>query len=92
MDHDRYLPLIQTELKKLPVYIRDFYLQTNHSITTIYQYLTEFRRFLIGYANQAFRMQKKIKQFKLKRLLSCAVQTLCCTLIFLNILKQTRTR
>ena len=28
MDHDRYLPLIQTELKKLPVYIRDFYLQT----------------------------------------------------------------
>ena len=40
MDHDRYLPLIQTELKKLPVYIRDFYLQTNHSITTIYQYLT----------------------------------------------------
>ena len=45
MDHDRYLPLIQTELKKLPVYIRDFYLQTNHSITTIYQYLTEFRRF-----------------------------------------------
>ena len=26
MDHDRYLPLIQTELKKLPVYIRDFYL------------------------------------------------------------------
>ena len=45
MDHDRYLPLIQTELKKLPVYIRNFYLQTNHSITTIYQYLTEFRRF-----------------------------------------------
>ena len=45
MDHDRYLPLIQTELQKLPVYIRDFYLQTNHSITTIYQYLTEFRRF-----------------------------------------------
>ena len=47
MDHDRYLPLIQTELQKLPVYIHDFYLQTNHSITTIYQYLTEFRRFLV---------------------------------------------
>lgn len=45
MDHDRYLPLIQNELKQMPDYIRDFYLQTNHSVTTIYQYLTEFRRF-----------------------------------------------
>lgn len=45
MDSDRYLPLIQNELKNLPSYIQDFYLQTNHSITTIYQYLTEFRRF-----------------------------------------------
>lgn len=45
MDHDRYLPLIQKELKSLPDYIQDFYLQTNHSVTTIYQYLTEFRRF-----------------------------------------------
>ena len=45
MDHDRYLPLIKKELQHLPDYVRDFYLQTNHSVTTIYQYLTEFRRF-----------------------------------------------
>ena len=45
MDQERYLPLIKNELNKLPLYVRDFYLQTNHSVTTIYQYLTEFRRF-----------------------------------------------
>ncbi|MEY8441543.1 tyrosine recombinase XerS [Lactobacillaceae bacterium 24-114] len=45
MESDKYLTLIQNELKQLPSYINDYYLGTNHAVTTTYQYLTEIRRF-----------------------------------------------
>lgn len=45
MESDRYLGLIEVELAKLPTYVNEFYLGTNHAITTTYQYLTEIRRF-----------------------------------------------
>lgn len=45
MEADKYLPLIQEELKKLPDYVNEYYLGTNHAVTTTYQYLTEIRRF-----------------------------------------------
>lgn len=45
MDKKQYVDLINAELKKLPFYVKAFYLAKNLSITTKYQYLTEFRRF-----------------------------------------------
>lgn len=45
MEADKYLSLIQDELKKLPDYVNEYYLGTNHAVTTTYQYLTEIRRF-----------------------------------------------
>lgn len=45
MEADKYLNLIQDELKKLPDYVNEYYLGTNHAVTTAYQYLTEIRRF-----------------------------------------------
>lgn len=45
MEADKYLPLIQDEIKKLPDYVNEYYLGTNHAVTTTYQYLTEIRRF-----------------------------------------------
>lgn len=45
MEADKYLNLIQEELKNLPDYVNEYYLGTNHAVTTTYQYLTEIRRF-----------------------------------------------
>ncbi|WP_302118438.1 tyrosine recombinase XerS [uncultured Limosilactobacillus sp.] len=45
MEADKYLNLIQEELKNLPEYVNEYYLGTNHAVTTTYQYLTEIRRF-----------------------------------------------
>ena len=45
MEADKYLHLIQEELKNLPDYVNEYYLGTKHSVTTTYQYLTEIRRF-----------------------------------------------
>ncbi|WP_267202527.1 tyrosine recombinase XerS [Limosilactobacillus kribbianus] len=45
MEADKYLKLIQEELTKLPDYVNEYYLGTNHAVTTTYQYLTEIRRF-----------------------------------------------
>lgn len=46
MESDKYLHLIKDELEKLPDYVNEYYLGTNHSVTTTYQYLTEIRRFM----------------------------------------------
>ncbi len=45
MESDKYLSLIQQELTRLPDYVNEYYLGTNHAVTTTYQYLTEIRRF-----------------------------------------------
>ncbi|WP_314737456.1 tyrosine recombinase XerS [Limosilactobacillus urinaemulieris] len=45
MESDKYLSLIQQELAQLPDYVNEYYLGTNHAVTTTYQYLTEIRRF-----------------------------------------------
>lgn len=45
METDKYLKLIQEELENLPDYVNEYYLGTNHAVTTTYQYLTEIRRF-----------------------------------------------
>lgn len=45
MEADKYLKLIQEELNNLPDYVNEYYLGTNHAVTTTYQYLTEIRRF-----------------------------------------------
>lgn len=44
-DQDRYISLIQEELNNMPSYVKDYEIEADHSITTEYQYLTEFRRF-----------------------------------------------
>lgn len=46
METQKYLDLINAELAKLPDYVKEYYLGTNHSLSTSYQYLTEIRRFL----------------------------------------------
>ncbi|QNQ82959.1 tyrosine recombinase XerS (plasmid) [Lactobacillus sp. PV037] len=45
MDQQGYQSLITKELKKLPKYITLYANQPNLATTTVYQYLTEFRRF-----------------------------------------------
>ncbi|MCT7698141.1 MAG: phage integrase N-terminal SAM-like domain-containing protein, partial [Lactobacillus crispatus] len=45
METAKYLELIQIEVNKLPDFVKQFNLGTNHSLTTTYQYLTEIRRF-----------------------------------------------
>lgn len=45
METQKYLDLIDAELKKMPDYVQQYYLGTNHSLATSYQYLTEIRRF-----------------------------------------------
>ena len=49
METAKYLELIQIEVNKLPDFVKQFNLGTNHSLTTTYQYLTEIRRFFFGY-------------------------------------------
>lgn len=46
MEADKYLKLIDEELSRLPDYVNEYRLGTNHAITTTYQYLTEIRRFM----------------------------------------------
>lgn len=45
METQKYLSLIKEELAKEPDFVKQYYLGTNHSLTTSYQYLTEIRRF-----------------------------------------------
>lgn len=45
METKKYLDLIQIELSKMPDFVKEYNLGTNHSLTTSYQYLTEIRRF-----------------------------------------------
>ena len=46
MEADKYLKLIDEELSRLPDYVNEYRLGTNHAVTTTYQYLTEIRRFM----------------------------------------------
>ncbi|MCH3904366.1 MAG: tyrosine recombinase XerS [Lactobacillus sp.] len=46
METQQYLDLIERELTQMPDYVKQYYLGTNHSLATSYQYLTEIRRFL----------------------------------------------
>lgn len=45
MEKDRYLHLIDHELAQLPSFVTEYKIGTTLSTTTLYQYLTEFRRF-----------------------------------------------
>lgn len=45
METKKYLDLIETELKGMPDFVKEYNFGTNHSLTTTYQYLTEIRRF-----------------------------------------------
>lgn len=45
MDANQYSKLIDKELQNMPMYVFYYSQQPNLAITTIYQYLTEFRRF-----------------------------------------------
>lgn len=45
METQKYLELIDAELQKMPDFVKQYHLGTNHSLATSYQYLTEVRRF-----------------------------------------------
>lgn len=45
MERKQYAALIDKELKKMPDYVYHYTQQPNLAVTTVYQYLTEFRRF-----------------------------------------------
>lgn len=45
MPVNKYLDLIKQELNAMPTFVQEYYIGTNHAVTTIYQYLTEIRRF-----------------------------------------------
>lgn len=44
-EQDHYYPLIKKQLKLLPSYIQNYFLETHLAVTTEYQYITEFNRF-----------------------------------------------
>ncbi|KRM11561.1 site-specific tyrosine recombinase XerS [Paucilactobacillus suebicus DSM 5007 = KCTC 3549] len=44
-ENQRYNHLIEQEIKKLPYYVREYQISSRRSIVTLYQYLTEYRRF-----------------------------------------------
>ncbi len=85
MESDKYLSLIQQELTRLPDYVNEYYLGTNHAVTTTYQYLTEIRRFFDWLRISGISEAKSIPKSKLMNLLSYGEMTLCCTLIILAI-------
>ncbi|GHV97285.1 tyrosine recombinase XerS [Lactobacillus nasalidis] len=45
METKKYLSLIDRELAQMPDFVKEYQLETRHSLTTSYQYLTEMRRF-----------------------------------------------
>lgn len=45
MDEKQYSKLIDKEVQNLPIYVYYYTQQPNLAVTTIYQYLTEYRRF-----------------------------------------------
>lgn len=45
LEQDHYQQMVAFKMRQLPAYIRDFFLEKHYSITTQYQYLTEFTRF-----------------------------------------------
>lgn len=45
MDAKQYSKLIDKELQNLPIYVFYYSQQPNLSLTTVYQYLTKYRRF-----------------------------------------------
>ena len=69
-DQDRYNKLIQEEVNRMPDYVRDYQIETNHSVLTEYQYLTEFRRFFDWLRSAEYRMHLIISIFRRKRCLS----------------------
>ena len=45
METKKYLSLIDREMAQMPDFVKEYQLETRHSLTTSYQYLTEIRRF-----------------------------------------------
>lgn len=54
METQKYLSLIDQELKKMPDFVKQYHLGTRHSLTTSYQYLTEIRRFFDWLRQEGF--------------------------------------
>lgn len=59
METQRYLRLIQTELANMPDFVKKYNLNTQHSLTTTYQYLTELRRFFDWLRSENYDQAKK---------------------------------
>ena len=81
MESDKYLSLIQQELAQLPDYVNDYYLGTNHAVTTTYQYLTEIRRFFNWLRASGLSEANNNTEIQTDEL----AMTLCCISIILAI-------
>lgn len=68
MEKQQYAKLSQKELKALPDYVTEYYLNKNLSYTTSYQYLTEIRRFFDWLRNSGISNAETNKDVKLTTL------------------------
>lgn len=68
MDQAHYAKLINEELNNLPIYVKEFYLAKNLSLTTKYQYLTEIRRFFTWLIQENLSQASSCKEIELKTL------------------------
>lgn len=68
LEESKYLKLIDEELSKLPIYVREFYISNNHAVTTAYQYLTEIRRFFDWLRSSKISNAKNNKDISLETL------------------------
>lgn len=64
LETKKYLNLIQDELEKMPDFVKQYHLGTNHSLTTSYQYLTEIRRFLTWLRREGISQATNNRQIK----------------------------
>ena len=62
METKKYLSLIDREMAQMPDFVKEYQLETRHSLTTSYQYLTEIRRFFSWLISENFTQAKSPSQ------------------------------
>lgn len=83
-EQDRYINLINDELEKMPSYVKDYQLESNHSVTTEYQYLTEFRRFFDWLRSSGISDAKENKDISTQTLEKLRVRDIALYIDFLQ--------
>lgn len=87
METKKYLDLIHIELAKMPDFVKQYNLGTNHSLTTSYQYLTEIRRFFDWLRQEGYSSSSDNQHINLKTLENLRRNDI---MLFIDYLKHTK--